>query len=404
MVGLLTLLLTLSLAGTLPGAFADDLKHKEKRIGRAIHRAANDVHESSGDLRRARARLSKARARLATAQSALNRTQSRLQVARAHDARMQAALAAANAKLQKARAELAQAEQQVLAQRDAMGQLVARNYQYGDPQLMGLVAMLKSGTPREVTSQMNTMHNLMNRQASMLDSLRAAEAKAEELEQQTYEMREDVEARKVAAAKVVKQREALEQQASAARSKVAGLVSARRGAESSAKRVLARDRAILRKLKREQDKIRTLLMGRAQGGGGYSGRESGFLMRPVPGAVTSPFGYRTHPIYGYYGLHDGTDFSTPCGQNMAAVGSGTVVARYWSDVYGNRLVLDLGRVNGKSLAAVYNHASGYRVGVGQRVARGQVVGDAGNTGWSTGCHLHFTVLVNGNAVDPMRWF
>ena len=61
-------------------------------------------------------------------------------------------------------------------------------------------------------------------------------------------------------------------------------------------------------------------------------------------------------------------------------------------------------MNGKSLAAVYNHASGYRVGVGQRVARGQVVGDAGNTGWSTGCHLHFTVLVNGNAVDPMRWF
>ena len=48
--------------------------------------------------------------------------------------------------------------------------------------------------------------------------------------------------------------------------------------------------------------------------------------------------------------------------------------------------------------------SGYKVGVGSRVGRGDIVGYVGDTGWSTGCHLHFTVLVNGSPVDPMNWF
>ncbi len=52
---------------------------------------------------------------------------------------------------------------------------------------------------------------------------------------------------------------------------------------------------------------------------------------------------------------------------------------------------------------VYNHASGYRVSKGQRVARGDVIGYAGNTGWSTGCHLHFTVMENGIAVNPTKY-
>ena len=97
-----------------------------------------------------------------------------------------------------------------------------------------------------------------------------------------------------------------------------------------------------------------------------------------PGAVTSPFGYRRHPIYGYWGLHDGTDFSAPCGTPNRAAGSGTVISRYWSDVYGNRLYLDLGQVNGKNMTVVYNHLSGYTASTGERVSRGEVVGYGGH--------------------------
>jgi murein DD-endopeptidase MepM/ murein hydrolase activator NlpD len=65
--------------------------------------------------------------------------------------------------------------------------------------------------------------------------------------------------------------------------------------------------------------------------------------------------------------------------------------------------VDVGKVNGHNLTVVYNHATSYRVGVGDEVDRGEVVGYAGDTGWSTGCHLHFTVLQDGTAVDPMTY-
>ena len=94
----------------------------------------------------------------------------------------------------------------------------------------------------------------------------------------------------------------------------------------------------------------------------------------MPGYVTSPFGYREHPIYHYWGLHDGTDFGVSCGEPMRAIASGTVIARYWSDVYGSRLYLNLGQINGKNMTAVYNHATSYRLNVGDHVTQGETVG------------------------------
>ncbi|QCC78629.1 M23 family metallopeptidase [Nocardioides daphniae] len=69
----------------------------------------------------------------------------------------------------------------------------------------------------------------------------------------------------------------------------------------------------------------------------------------------------------------------------------------------NRLVLDHGILSGVGVASIYNHATKYVVRTGERVKRGQVIGYVGSTGWSTGCHLHFTVMVNGRTVDPRKW-
>ena len=89
---------------------------------------------------------------------------------------------------------------------------------------------------------------------------------------------------------------------------------------------------------------------------------------------------------------------------MYAAAGGKVISQYYQSAWGNRLIIDHGYQRGVGLATIYNHATHYVVGVGSHVNRGQLVGYVGSTGWSTGCHLHFTVMANGVAVDPMRWF
>jgi murein DD-endopeptidase MepM/ murein hydrolase activator NlpD len=128
------------------------------------------------------------------------------------------------------------------------------------------------------------------------------------------------------------------------------------------------------------------------------------LLRPVPGSVASPFGRRFHPIRHVWKLHDGTDFGVSCGTPIRAAAAGRVLQRSFSSAYGHRLMLDHGTFGGQGFVTGYNHATHYTVGVGQTVRRGQVVGYVGSTGYSTGCHLHLMVWVNGQIGDPMRWF
>src|SRR5690606_33322444 len=133
-----------------------------------------------------------------------------------------------------------------------------------------------------------------------------------------------------------------------------------------------------------------------QGSKAKPGPSGGILSSPVVGGrLSSPYGYRKHPIYGYWGMHDGQDWAAGCGTPLYATAGGRIASSYYSTVYGNRLVLDHGLLAGVGVASIYNHATHYTVRVGQRVKRGQVIGYVGSTGWSTGCHLHFTVMVNG---------
>ncbi|MCW2819979.1 MAG: peptidase, partial [Marmoricola sp.] len=192
-----------------------------------------------------------------------------------------------------------------------------------------------------------------------------------------------------------------------ARAQVARLVATRRTAEARAARVRRSDAAQLRAVQRQESRIKKMILARAaraaRRGGGYRGAAGGVLLAPVPGPVTSAYGWRMHPIYHYWGLHDGTDFGAACGTANRAVRSGTVISEDWSSVYGHRLYLDVGQVNGHNLTVVYNHLASYAVGAGARVSRGATVGSTGTTGWSTGCHLHFTVLRDGVPVDPMTY-
>lgn len=127
-----------------------------------------------------------------------------------------------------------------------------------------------------------------------------------------------------------------------------------------------------------------------------------FLLRqPVPnGTFRSPFGMRRHPITRVMKMHTGVDWSAPRGTPIIAAGNGIVEKAGWAGGYGKQTILR--HANGYKTS--YNHQTAFAKGVseGARVRQGQVIGYVGSTGLSTGPHLHYEVLVNGNRVDPMR--
>ncbi|WP_162452027.1 peptidoglycan DD-metalloendopeptidase family protein [Phytoactinopolyspora mesophila] len=131
---------------------------------------------------------------------------------------------------------------------------------------------------------------------------------------------------------------------------------------------------------------------------------SGELGWPVRNPyVTSPYGLRTHPITGERKLHDGTDFRARCGTPILASASGRVTGAGPRGAYGLQVSLDHGRIGDITMATSYSHLSRFAVRQGQSVRSGEVIGWSGNTGLSTGCHLHFMVYAGGSLSDPMTW-
>jgi murein DD-endopeptidase MepM/ murein hydrolase activator NlpD len=126
------------------------------------------------------------------------------------------------------------------------------------------------------------------------------------------------------------------------------------------------------------------------------GRASGGLTQPVPGRITSGYGYRTHPILGYRRFHRGLDIGARHGTPILATSDGQVVRAGWGGGYGNVVELR----HGGGLATRYGHMSRIAVRSGTRVRQGQVIGYVGSTGLSTGPHLHYEMFRNGQLVDP----
>lgn len=125
------------------------------------------------------------------------------------------------------------------------------------------------------------------------------------------------------------------------------------------------------------------------------------MLFPVNAPVSSQFGFRMHPILRTWRLHSGTDFGAACGTPTVATRAGTVLSTGVVGGYGLRVVVDHGTVAGHSLKTAYNHLSVIGVRPGQKVTSGTPVGRVGTTGLSTGCHLHFEVMLDDAYTDPM---
>jgi murein DD-endopeptidase MepM/ murein hydrolase activator NlpD len=406
-VGLLSVL-------TGPQATAGELHDRKQAVQKQIEKANHELDESSARLRRATQALSHAREQLTQARAELGDVRARLALARQRDEEMKAALAEAEARLDQARTDVANGKQALQDQRDLVVDTITSIYQQGDPSLMAFTSILNAQTPADLTRQQEANSSLVDRQDNAYDDLRAAEVLLKVHEDEVADATAEVAEKRQEAAEHLVEMEQLTDEALSAKQRVQAMVSQRKDAESAAFRARQKDRKALAALKRQEDRIDKLIQeairkarAKAAANAKKHGRPvdtNGLLMYPVNGPVTSPFGYRIHPIYHYWGLHDGVDFGAGCGANLYASHGGKVLSEYYSSVWGNRLYLNVGMINGKFITLIYNHLSRYRVGVGTTVSRGEVVGYVGTTGWSTGCHLHFTVMENGKPVDPQKYF
>ena len=321
---------------------------------------------------------------------------------------MQAKLAAVETKLVKTRAELTrlrsrlrakvrelrQAEAELAWQREVFVRRVVESYKTGDVDyidvLLGsadwedlvtrfrLVRQLV-GNDNLLVTQLDAARREVARQKASLAELTAAKAAAEaELSDRQAELA-------TLKAQVVAKQQAVLAARHAKELTLAQVVQTRKGYEQQERELLAESR-----------RLQTIISG-SSGSGTVHG--TGRLVWPVSGPVVSGFGWRIHPIFHTRKFHTGIDIGAGYGTPIHAADSGTVIYAAGMSGYGNVIVID----HGGGLSTLYAHQSGFAVGTGAGVSRGQVIGYVGMTGYTTGPHLHFEVRVGGSPVDPMGY-
>lgn len=173
---------------------------------------------------------------------------------------------------------------------------------------------------------------------------------------------------------------------------------------------LKKDKAYYERTEKELAKqsanIQSMIAKLAKNNAGSSSQvkisSTGFI-RPISGPITSPFGYRIHPIFKSRIYHSGIDIGGPNGGAIKASNDGKVIYSGWYGGYGKVVILDHGVVNGQPITTLYAHMSSIGVSNGKMVKKGQTLGREGSTGYSTGPHCHFEVRVNGKPVNPLNY-
>ncbi len=169
--------------------------------------------------------------------------------------------------------------------------------------------------------------------------------------------------------------------------------------EQTQEKLEAASKEIENMIKAEEERLASIARAANQQQSEYTG---GQLLWPVPSnsRISSHYGYRTHPVTGEkYKLHAGMDVPASMGTPVVASADGTVISSGYNGGYGYAVVIS----HGGGLSTLYAHNSTLYVKAGESVTRGQQIALSGNTGLSTGPHVHFEVRVNGTPKDPINY-
>ena len=446
-----------------PFAAADDLTDERERVTQQLAKTSGDLNESSKVLSVAAKAVDRTAAQLESTRIRLAGTQRELAIARSEDLRLAAQLRHAKAELATARTRVALGQKKLAAEKAVAGDLVRDQYQQ-QTNLLPLAVLVDTSSPADLQTRLQWSTTMFDSTQAEIDRLTIIQRQLDAAKARKAELEAQVRADRRVAAAALRTKQTLEARAASEEASVQSLFSQQRAIEEAAADDVAEDQAQYAKLTRERASVEQRIATRIAAAQAAAARKSaaekaakiaarkataaerahkarvwahhdsaktrhkatserkklghekkadrrtsmahashGFSY-PVSAPITSPFGMRFHPVLHYWKLHDGTDFGAGCGSAIRAPYAGRVAERYYNAGYGNRLMIDHGLRSGKYVTTGYNHASGYVVHVGQRVHKGQVIGYVGSTGYSTGCHLHLMVWLNGRVSNPMTWF
>lgn len=406
---------------TAPAALAegskDDKIAERASVDQQLEDLRIELSDVNDDLAQTYLDLAETELLIPQAQQDLDDAQAELEAARQEDQQTGDRLEAAQEEERELSGEVDTGQQEVDSSDEELKQVAIEAYKGGGLPSPASV-YLDSATPQDAVDRSMNYRLTLASQGSRLDSLRTDQALTENSADRLTAVREEIDDLKQQSEDAVQRTEDAEQKASDAKSSLDDLYAqqTQQRDDLEAKKKKYQDQegdledrggtlddeiAELARQEKEREQAAAASTPAPSGGdsGGSSSAKGGWI-RPVDSRMNSNFGWRYHPIYHTRKLHAGVDFPVACGTPVKAAHDGRVLATTSNHSAGNKLILSHGISGGKVITTSYHHLQSFAVSTGQSVTAGQTVAYVGTTGSSTGCHLHFEVHEDGNAVDP----
>ena len=301
-----------------------------------------------------------------------------------------------NFESKKIKSEIKQLKEDISSNEESLGQrlkVINNNYTLGY-----LNVILSSNSISDFLNNIYIVQEVIAQDKQMLEDL---ESDKKEIEEKKATLDKNKEEEKVIKDELVKDKESLEEDEAELKELKNELIKEEEELEEKLQKIAAEEAAKEAAKKAAEEAARN---DEASNNSSTSNNSTAVISNgswPVPGysRISSPFGYRIHPVLGVKKLHTGIDIPAPTGTPAVAVASGTVIYSGVQGSYGNTVMIR----HDNGLVSLYAHNSSLVVKVGDRVKKGQVVTKIGSTGRSTGPHLHFEIRVNGTPQNPLNY-
>ena len=293
-------------------------------------------------------------------------------------------LTVAQTQVEEASKQLEETKATLARRQEAFQGRLRASYMQGEVNYMDVLFDSTSFT--DFITRFDMLDRLLGQDKKMLEQIKTDMAKVEEEKKILEKKRDDLQALKNSKQKAMDDLNAIANQKSALVKQI----------EDDKELQLAAYEKMEKASQELAVKIRQL-----QEESGYQAEFSGVFAWPTPGykTITDDFGPRTHPVTGAYKNHTGIDIAAKGGTNIHAADAGEVIFAGPYGVWGNAVIIN----HGSGMTTLYAHQSKILCAKGDIVAKGDVIGLVGSTGWSTGNHLHFEVRLNGTPVNPWNY-